>query len=468
MSNDRTVIEAYWSGGASADNTGGSDRARPCGSVSIRPSGDPHLRLARVLSPSPPTTRSRRLLFVVVLGSLTAFGPLSIDMYLPGLPEMARGLDASASETQLTLTACLIGLALGQLLVGPLSDRLGRRRPLLLGVAAYSGASVLCAVAPSVHVFTALRLVQGLAGAAGLVISRAAVRDLYSGVEAARFFSILMLVNGLAPILAPVIGGQLLKVTSWRGVFIALAAIGGALLIGAGAAFHETLSPERRRGDGLRATVDTMRALCRDRVFLGYALTCGLSFAAMFCYIAGSPFVLEDIYGISPQLFSAVFAANACGIVAASQLNHRLLTRWSPGALLRTALLAAAGAGVALLTFVLIGGLGVWAVLVPLFVVVSAVGVVMPNSTALAMTDHPESAGSASALLGMLQFVIGAAAAPLVGIAGKDTAVPMAVMIALLAVGALVAMGALTRRSARARAQGVRASSEAARTPPGG
>ncbi|HEY2603607.1 MAG TPA: Bcr/CflA family multidrug efflux MFS transporter [Thermoleophilaceae bacterium] len=396
--------------------------------------------------PLPPTTRRGRLLFIVVLGSLTAFGPLSIDMYLPGLPEMSRSLDATASEAQLTLTACLIGLAVGQLLAGPLSDRLGRRRPLLLGVAAYSAASVLCALSPSVEVFTGLRLVQGLAGAAGIVISRAAVRDMYAGVAAARFFSILMLVNGVAPILAPVIGGQLLKVTSWRGVFVALAVIGFALLVASAAAFHETLPPERRRSDGLRATLATFRALCRDRVFVGYALTCGLSFAAMFSYIAGSPFVLEDIYGISPQVFSAVFAANAVGIVATSQLNHRLLARFTPLALLSAAVLVGGAAGVALLAVVLIGGLGVWAVLVPLFVVVSSVGAVMPNSTALALTDHPEAAGSASALLGMLQFVIGAGVAPLVGVAGKDTAVPMALMIALLSVGAIAALAALTRR----------------------
>jgi DHA1 family bicyclomycin/chloramphenicol resistance-like MFS transporter len=370
---------------------------------------------------------------------------------------MARSFGAGASGAQFTLTSCLIGLALGQLLAGPLSDRLGRRRPLLLGVAAYSVASLFCALSPSLGVFTGLRLVQGLAGAAGIVISRAAVRDLYSGVAAARFFSILMLVNGLAPILAPVIGGQLLKVTSWRGVFVTLAVIGGMLMLGAAAAFHETLPPERRRADGLRATLATMRGLCRDRVFVGYAVTCGLSFAAMFSYIAGSPFVLEDIYGISPQVFSAVFAANACGIVAASQLNHRLLSSYTPRALLRVALLAGAGAGVVLLTLVLVGGLGVWAVIVPLFVVVSSVGIVMPNSTALALTDHPEAAGSASALLGMLQFVFGAGVAPLVGVAGKHTAVPMAVMIAVLSVGALVAMGALTRRRAGARDEVARA-----------
>ncbi|HEX6457712.1 MAG TPA: Bcr/CflA family multidrug efflux MFS transporter [Thermoleophilaceae bacterium] len=417
------------------------------------------------MDPLAPTSRRRRLLFVLVLGSLTAFGPLSIDMYLPGLPAMARSFHASASEAQLTLTACLVGLAAGQLLAGPLSDRLGRRPPLLLGVAAYSAASLACALAPTVQVLTGLRLVQGLAGAAGIVISRAAVRDMYSGVRAARFFSILMLVNGLAPILAPVIGGQILKVTSWRGVFVTLAAIGVALLVASFAGFQETLPPERRRGDGLRATAATMRTLLGDHVFAGYALTCGLSFAAMFAYIAGSPFVLEDIYGVSPQVFSAIFAVNAFGIVLASQLNHRLLARITPRAMLAAALLAGAAAGIALLTVVLAGGLGVWAVLVPLFVVVSSVGVVMPNSTALAMTDHPEIAGSASALLGMLQFVVGAGVAPLVGVAGKHSAVPMALTIALLSTGALAAMALLTRRQARAAAS---ATSEAARIPPGG
>src|SRR5438045_3909426 len=220
--------------------------------------------------------RGRRLLFVGVLGSLTAFGPLSIDMYLPGLPAMARSFHASASEAQITLTACLVGLALGQLLAGPLSDRLGRRRPLLLGVAAYSAASLFCALAPSVHVFTGLRLVQGLAGAAGIVISRAAVRDLYSGVEAARFFSVLMLVNGLAPILAPVIGGQLLRVTSWRGVFVVLAAIGFGLLGVALAGVGESLPPARRRAGGLSLALASFEVLLRDRCYVGYVLSCGL------------------------------------------------------------------------------------------------------------------------------------------------------------------------------------------------
>jgi MFS transporter, DHA1 family, multidrug resistance protein len=407
----------------------------------------------------PALSRRRRLLFVLVLGAGSAFGPLSIDMYLPGLPEMARSFGASASETQVTLTACLVGLALGQMYAGPLSDRLGRRRPFITGVVAYAIASVLCALAPSIYLLVLLRLVQGLSGAAGLVISRAIVRDMHSGAAAARFFSMLMLVNGLAPILAPVFGGQLLKVTSWRGVFVALAIIGALLAAAATAGLPETLPPERRRSDGVRATLRVLRMLLADRAFVGYSLACGLAFAAMFSYIAGSPFVLEDVYGISPQVFSAVFAVNACGIVAASQLNRRLLGSFSLRALLRGGLSVTAGGGIALLVVVAIGGLGVWAVLVPLFLVVASIGIVMPNATALALSEHPDVAGSASALVGVLQFMVGAAAAPLVGVAGNDTAVPMALMIALLGVGGITAMTVLTRG---------RATSAAARTPTGG
>src|SRR4051812_44578307 len=268
-------------------------------------------------------------------------------MYLPGLPEMARSFHASASEAQLTLTACLVGLALGQIYAGPLSDRLGRRRPFIIGVAAYAAASLLCALAPSVYLLVLLRLVQGLSGAAALVISRAIVRDMYSGTAAARFFSMLMLVNGLAPILAPVFGGQLLKVTSWRGVFVTLAAIGLVLAVAAFVGLPETLSPERRRNDGVRATLRTLRMLFSDRVFVRYSLACGLAFAAVFSYIAGSPFVLEDVYGISPQVFSAVFAVNACGIVAASQLNRWLLGRFGLRTLLAAGLSFTAGGGAA-------------------------------------------------------------------------------------------------------------------------
>jgi MFS transporter, DHA1 family, multidrug resistance protein len=385
---------------------------------------------------------------VLILGALSAFGPLSIDMYLPGLPELGRSLDAPAWAVQLTLTACLAGLALGQIVAGPLSDRFGRRGPLLVGVAAYAVASALCALAPSVEVLVVLRFAQGIAGAAGIVIARAIVRDMHSGVAAARFFSLLMLVNGLAPILAPVIGGQVLAVTSWRGVFVVLTAIGVLLFAATATGLDETLAPDKRHPGGVGETLRTFGRLLADRTFLGHALACGLAFGAMFAYISGSPFVLQDIYGASPQLFSVMFACNALGLVAASQANRALLLRFEPLQILRTALAVQALGGVALL-FVVASGGGVWGIVALLFVVVASLGLVFPNATALALADHPRVAGSASGLLGVLQFIVGAAAAPLVGVAGTATALPMALTIAVLGVGGVLSATMVASRPAR-------------------
>jgi len=349
-------------------------------------------------------------------------------------------LSAGASAVQLTLTACLAGLAIGQLVAGPLSDRLGRRRPLLAGVGAYTLASVLCAAAPTVWALAGLRFVQGATGAAGIVIARAIVRDTHDGVALVRFFSMLMLVTGLAPILAPVIGGQVLEVTSWRGIFLVLSAIGAVLFVAASVGLRETLPPERRREGGIGATARTMAGLLRDRHFAGFALAGGLAFGAMFTYIAGSPFVLQEIYGASPQAFSAVFAANSVGIVALGQLNGRLAGRVEPLTMLRIGVTTMAVAGCVLFAVVAIGSLPLAALLVPLWVLVASMGLVFPNTTALALAGHPEVAGSASALLGVLQFVIGAAAAPLAGIAGTGTAVPMGATMAALSLASLAAL----------------------------
>lgn len=382
---------------------------------------------------------ARRVRLAVALGALVSFGPLSLDFYLPGLPGLGRDLDASASAAQLTLTACLAGLALGQLVAGPLSDRLGRRGPLVGGVLLYALASVACAAAPSIAVLVVLRLVQGLAGAAGIVIGRAVVRDLLRGDEAARFFSNLLLVNGLAPILAPVLGAQLLAATDWRGLFAVLAAVGAALAVLALVAVPESLPPDRRRAGGLAEAGRALRTVAADRRFVGHALTGGLAMAAMFAYIAGSPFVLQDLHGLSPQAFSAAFALNGLGIVVGSQATGRLAGRVPTSTLLRWGVgQLGVGAGL-LLAAVLVGGLGVWSVLVPLLLVVSSIGVINPTTVVLALEDHGDVAGSASALLGVGQFLLGAVAAPLVGIAGTGTAVPMGLLIALCALGALAA-----------------------------
>jgi DHA1 family bicyclomycin/chloramphenicol resistance-like MFS transporter len=249
-----------------------------------------------------------RLRLIFILGALTGIGPLSIDMYLPALPHLTHDLSAGASLVQLTLTSCLVGLAAGQVVAGPISDMWGRRRPLIAGVALYTIASLLCTVATTVQLLIGLRFVQGAAGAAGIVIARAVVRDLYDGPAAARFFSLLMLVNGVAPVAAPVIGGQLLRFTSWRGVFVVIAVIGGLMTVSALLGLRETLGPLERHAGGLRATLRTLAGLCADRVFMGYALAGGLAFAAMFAYISGSPFVIQDIYGLSPQAYSLILA----------------------------------------------------------------------------------------------------------------------------------------------------------------
>jgi len=383
---------------------------------------------------------------VIVLGSVNAIGPLSIDMYLPAFPEITRALDTSASSVQLTLTACVAGLALGQLVMGPLSDRLGRRVPLIAAMVTYSVASLLCASASSVEMLIAMRFVQGLAGAGGLVISRAVVRDLYSGAAAVRLFSSLMLVTGLAPILAPLAGAQLLGITPWEGIFVTLSILSALIAVLAAVGLRETLPAERRSTSGRRRTVQTMAALLRDHSFLGYALASGLTFGALFAYISGSSFVLQRIYGMSPQLYSLAFAMNGLGLIAASQVNARVVERVGPTRLLRRALGCVVASALALLVVVSVGGLTVWAVLAPMFVIVSSLAFVLPNATALALADHGTVAGTASALLGVIQFLVGAIAAPLVGVAGPDSAVPMGVVMAVLALGALISQRAAGRR----------------------
>src|SRR3954452_11435292 len=285
----------------------------------------------------PATSRPRvtKVRLIIVLGAVNAIGPLSIDMYLPAFPAIAASLHASAAQVQLTLTACVAGLALGQLIVGPLSDRLGRRRPLIAAMTIYAVASVLCSVAPSAPALMALRFVQGLAGAGGVVISRAVVRDLHSGAEAVRLFSSLMLVTGLAPILAPLVGGQVLEVTSWRGIFVVLAVLSALIALVVLAGLRETLPPERRSRQGMARTLATMGDLLHDRWFVGHALAGGLAFGALFAYISGSSFVLQGVYGVSPQVYSVLFAANGLGLIAGSQINARLVGRFGPARLLR-------------------------------------------------------------------------------------------------------------------------------------
>ncbi|MGW4232908.1 multidrug effflux MFS transporter [Streptomyces sp. NPDC004980] len=392
--------------------------------------------------------RRAGILVTLVLGGLTALPPLSMDMYLPALPAVTDSLHAPASTVQLTLTACLTGMALGQLVVGPMSDRWGRRKPLLLGMIVYVVATAICAFAPSAELLIGFRLLQGLAGAAGIVISRAVVRDLYDGDEMARFFSTLMLISGVAPVIAPVIGGQVLRFTDWRGIFAVLTVVGVLLTLVVWKWLHETLPEADRHTGGVGDALRTMRGLLADRVFTGYMVAGSLAFAALFAYVAASPFVVQEIYGASPQTFSLLFGINSIGLIAVGQINGKILVgRVSLDKALGFGLAVISLAAVALLlmTSGVFGEVGLLPVAVGLFVLMSAMGLAMPNTNTQALMRTRHAAGSASALLGTSSFLIGAIASPLVGIAGEDTAVPMAVVQVVCALSAVACFLVLCR-----------------------
>jgi DHA1 family bicyclomycin/chloramphenicol resistance-like MFS transporter len=382
-------------------------------------------------------SRSKRLWMAAVLGSLAAFGPLSIDMYLPSFPILVSDFHTSPTLVQFSLTFFLLGLSLGQLLAGPLSDVFGRRKPLLIGLIIYCIVSLLCVFSPSIWILIVLRLIQGLAGAAGIVISRAVVRDLYAGSELTKFFALLALVNGLAPILAPVIGAQLLKIVSWNGLFVILSLIGFIMFFVVLLGLPETLHEERRSSGGIKNTFKTFRNLILDRSFIGYALAQGLVTAAMFAYISGSPFVVQTIYGGSPQMFSFIFAVNAVGIMIASQTTGRLAGRIHESKLFVFGLATSFIGGICLLTLIIFQ-VSLYFILVPLFFVVASVGITNTAGVSRARQKQGKNAGSASALLGVLALALGAMAAPFVGVGGEHTAIPMGIVIVCASTGAVL------------------------------
>jgi DHA1 family bicyclomycin/chloramphenicol resistance-like MFS transporter len=385
-----------------------------------------------------------RLRLVLVLGSLTALGPLSIDMYLPALPTITTDLASSAAAVQLTLTGTLAGLGLGQLLVGPISDAYGRRAPMLAGVGVHVLASLLCVIAPNIALLGAFRVVQGLAAAATGVVAMAIVRDLFDGLAAAKLFSHLMLVIGVAPIFAPTLGGLVLTWTSWRGVFVVLAAFGVAIIAVAALAVPETLPPQLRRSGGVAGTLRDYGRLFTDRAYLGLILVTGLATAAIFAYVSGSSFVFQNEYGLSEQQFGIAFGAGALGLIGASQLNVLLLRRWTPTQILIGGLAVGGAAGVAMVAFAATGIGGLAGILAPLWLVLASVGLARPNAPALALSRHGDTAGTAAALLGAVQFGVGALAAPLVGLLGVG-AVAMATVVAGGMLAANVVLMAVVR-----------------------
>jgi DHA1 family bicyclomycin/chloramphenicol resistance-like MFS transporter len=390
---------------------------------------------------------NKRLKLAILLGALAALGPLTIDMYLPSFPTIINEYRTNASLVQFSLTACLLGLGLGQLIIGPMSDVQGRRQPLLIFLILYFAASIACALAPSIHIFIGARFMQGFATAGGIVISRAIVRDLYSGSELTKFFALLMLINNLVLILAPIAGSGILIFTNWSGVFLVLGAIGILLFLLVTWRLDETLQPEDRVPSHIGQTLKNFLTLIKDRQFAGYTLTQGFILAGIFAYVSGTPFVYQNIYGASPQLFSLLFSMNGIGIMLGTQVVGRFADTVSETRFLKIGLMMSCVSSIILLIVVLFKGPLV-AVIIPIFFFVSSVGIISTSSFALAMEKQAHMAGSASALLGLLPFVLGAISAPLVGIAGEYSAIPMSVIIFSSSMLAILSFYGLTAKKA--------------------
>ncbi len=368
--------------------------------------------------------------WLILMGALTAIGPVSIDMYLPAFPAIAQGLNTSAGQVERTLAAYLAGMAWAQLAYGPLADRYGRIPPLYAGLALYILASAGCALAPNVEVLTACRLVQAMGGASGMVISRAVIRDHYDTQEAARALSMLMLVMGVAPILAPVIGGQLLELTGWRGLFVVMTAGAAVLMFTVSRIMVESLHPERvillSWGNILR----TYGTLLRDRSFMLFSLSGGMGSAGMFGYIAGSPRVFIEYFGIAPQYYGLLFGMNAASLIMGSQINARLLNNRRPEQILPWALRAMMVAGLASVVLTLAGWVSLPLLMACLMCFLASQGFVGPNSAAMAMSAQGKHLGSASAMLGTITMSCGAFAGIMISLWPTTSPLPLALVLA--------------------------------------
>lgn len=384
------------------------------------------------------------LRMVLILGALSAFGPLAIDFYLPAFPAMAQAFATDEKHVQTTLAAYFLGLSLGQLAYGPMADRFGRRKPLLFGVALFTLASLACAYAPNLDTLILARFVQALGGCAGMVLSRAIVSDKCDPVASAKVFSQLMLVMGLAPILAPMLGGVLVNLAGWQSIFLTLSLFSAACLVAVGLGLPESL-PAHMPRQPLSGALRQYLRLLADRTFFGHALTGGIAIAGMFAYIAGSPFVFIKLYGVPAEHYGWLFGTNAAGFILVAQINARLLAKRGPAFLLVRAVWLYLVAGLALLAVAALRPAELWPLLVPLFICIASLGCIIPNASACAMRGQGARAGSASALMGCLQFSVAAGAAALVSLLHDGSAVPMALVISLC--GALVvSVALLTRR----------------------
>lgn len=395
--------------------------------------------------PRPRMTTVRAML---VLGMLEAFGPLSMDLYLPQLPQLAATLATSETLAQATMSACMIGLGLGQLIAGPLSDRFGRRPPLMVGVAAFIALSALCAIAPTIEVLLSARFLQGLAGSAGIVICIAVARDQFEGAELSRMLSLLFLVSGTAPIIAPVVGGQLARIMDWRGIFWVLGAVGVALLAIVVFALPETLNPSQRHGGGLRVFAAHASAVVGDRLFLAVLCAAAGGGVAFFTYLSMSSFVLQDEFGLTPQAFSIAFAAGALASIAGGQTSRLIVRRWGPLRVYLGGVTLTLTATATLLALAL-SGAGVSGIVAALVGFMLCAGLGGPNGQTLALAHHRSRAGTASALLGMATFLFGPVLAPVAAGIGGTNAVTMTGTMTIAASVAVVAAWAFVRPAAR-------------------
>ncbi|MGP7816618.1 Bcr/CflA family multidrug efflux MFS transporter [Niallia sp. 01092] len=388
---------------------------------------------------------NKRLRLALLLGSLALLGPFSIDMYLPSFPTIVEDYKTNASLVQISLTTCLLGLGIGQLIIGPMSDVQGRRKPLLTFLILYLLSSLACAFSPNIYFFIGARFIQGFAAASGLVISRAIVRDVYSGKELTKFFALLMLVNNLGPIIAPVTGGSILTFTNWTGVFIMLACVGIVLFLTVSWKLEETLPEENRVSSNFSQVLKNFISLLKDRQFAGYVLTQGFIIAGVFAYVSGTPFVYQNVYGVSPQVFSLLFGMNGIALMIGSQLVGRFTDVISEKTFLQIGLFLSTLSGAVLLVAILLHA-PLLAVVIPIFFIVSSIGIIATTSFSLAMESQGHIAGSASALLGLLPFILGSLTAPLVGISGENTAVPMGIIIFSASFIALLSYYGLVRK----------------------
>lgn len=389
---------------------------------------------------------------ITVLGLMVALGPLTIDMYLPALPGIAEDLSVSSAVVQLTLTGTLAGLAFGQLVIGPLSDSLGRRLPLMAGIVLHMLASLVCLFAPNIGVLGAGRVLQGFGAAAAAVVAVAVVGDLYVDTAAATVMSRLILVLGVAPVIAPSLGAAVLLHASWHWVFAVLVVLAAGLLLLAALALPETLPVGHRRPLRVRGIARTYAGLLRDPRFVTLVAVAGLSMAGLFGYISAAPFVLQGDYGLNQQMFALVFAGGAVVLIGSTQFNVVLLRRFAPQQIMVAALGVSVVAGVVFIALAFTGVAGLTGFLVPVMVILGAMGLVLPNAPAVALSRHAEAAGTSAALLGAAQFGIGAAVAPLVGVLGNSEFALALVMLAGsgVALVGLLTVGAPTRQDGSA------------------